>query len=66
MPSNEYFKFWDTGQNVNENVTESSLSDPDANPNNENRVLSEKGKALLCQVEGAKQGLVPPKLLAPL
>ena len=28
-------------------------------------VSSEKGKALLCQAEGAKKGLVPQELLAP-
>ena len=50
---------------VGRSVTESSVCDPDVNPNNENRVLGEKGKALLCQAEGAKQGPVPQKLLAP-
>ena len=34
--------------------TESLISDPEASPNNENRVLGEKGKPLLCQAEGAK------------
>ena len=29
---------------VRTSVTESSVSDPDANPHNENRVLGEKGK----------------------
>ena len=46
-------------------VTESSVSDPDANPNNGNKVLGEKGKALLCQAEGAKQEPVPENLIAP-
>ena len=46
-------------------VTEISVSDPNANPNNKKRVLHEKERALLCQVEGAKQQLVPQELLAP-
>ena len=46
-------------------VTESLASDPNANPNNENRVLGEKRKPLFCQAEGAKQGPAPQKLLAP-
>ena len=46
-------------------VTKSLVSGPDANPNNEKGVLGEKGKSLLCQAEGAKQGLVPQKLFSP-
>ena len=47
-------------------VTKSLVSEPDANPNNENRVLSGEERFLLCQAQGAKKGLMPQKLLAPL
>ena len=50
---------------LNDTVTEISVSEPDANPNNENRVLRGEERFLLCQAQGAKQGLMPQKLLAP-
>lgn len=48
-----------------EDVTESSISDPKANANNENTILGGKWKAFLHQAEAAKQGPGSPKLLAP-
>ena len=47
-------------------VTKSLVSEPDANPNKDNRVLSGEERFLLCQVQGAKQGLMPQNLLAAL